>query len=113
MEIKLNEIIYTIANVCMPTNSYYLDQIDTLKQLIDLLETTETANLIISGDFNIHMNELDSGNLLGTNKNNEFKKLLTQFLKEFNLIDIWRNKNNNESTFTRFRSNYYMYSRLE
>ena len=81
LQCNINNLNYTIGNIYMPTSNHCNEQLKILEKISEMLENLQNDNIILGGDFNIHIDaELDKGNLLGTNKNNEFKKKLINFL---------------------------------
>lgn len=55
MDVKVDEIIYTIINVYAPTQDKPRDQLLNLEKIEEFLADLDSANIIMGGDFNCHM----------------------------------------------------------
>jgi len=96
LDIEIKGINYTIANYYGPNE----DHPRHAEAMISKIEELDNINKIVCGDFNFVFNlELDK---LGGRKTTNFKcrKVITEWMNEKNLVDIWRIKNPYTRKFT-------------
>lgn len=68
---------------------------------------------IITGDFNCTLNPtLDKSSGIDQS-HSKSREVIKQFMKEMNLIDIWREENPNSKIFSCYSSTYQSYSRID
>ena len=88
-EIDLNEIIVTVVNIYAPNMEReqieFYDNLDSY-----LMARTNTDNVIIGGDFNVHLETIDKRGARVEIKKS--KESITHIMDNYNLIDIWREK---------------------
>ena len=76
------------------------------ENIFNVIENSDTKNLILVGDWNLVMNyEMDTLNYKKKNNVKAREKLLT-FIEKLNLIDIWRHTHENTKRYT-WRQNFY------
>ena len=95
VNVKINNKVITIANVYAPND----DQPSFFMSTVEKIMKMESGNIIIAGDFNLVLDKnLDSLNR--KNNNVRAKEVLQGFMDEFLMIDIWRQINPDDFTFT-------------
>ena len=81
--------------------------------LFNILDNENIKNWIITGDWNLVLNQnLDTWNYKTINNPNSTNKV-KQYIKKYDLIDIWRDINNDKKNFTWFRTNPNKAARLD
>ena len=100
VNIDIEKENFTLVNIYSPTQNETQQQI----QIIDILETKigmfRTDNIIIGGDFNLHLNpELDAISFKPS-PNKVYRQNLIAFLESNDLTDIWRVYNPEKQVFT-------------
>lgn len=105
-----------LCNVYFPTRNKEREQITLLHKLRKVLGELNKNNdvIIMGGDFNMIRNiQLD---YLGQAKNHgqsRFNQEIDEFLQDFHLLDIWREKHGLKKQFTFTQKNPFMQSRLD
>ena len=107
IDVIINEVSYTIANIYAPTRAFEKEQITTLGELTKGLQSFAMENIILGGDFNVHLNPyLDkTTGMSETNDCVNYRKELLAFLNSENLVDIWRILNPSKKMFSWSRNN--------
>ena len=111
--IQLDETKFILSNVYAPTKDNPSEQNEFLNSIINCLEEDSSQNLILGGDFNITLNpylDKKGGCIEGKSK---YRDNLIATIKDFNLVDIWREQNANCRLFTFSRKNPIILSRLD
>jgi len=94
----LGEINLNVVNVYAPTDPR--EQIDFINSFSKkIISLTNTPNLIIAGDWNTTLNPLDKQGGL-TWKETNYKNSLVHFIKEANLVDIYRKLHPKNKSYT-------------
>ncbi len=105
---KLDNKEVTLLNVCMPPDQ---DK-SFIKKIFDLLILESSGTLICGGDWNIQMQpKLDSTNF--NKKKSQNSLFLQKILKEFGMIDTWRDLHPKQKQFTYYSPPHKEYSRLD
>ena len=97
----MKEIIFVLVNVYAPTKDKYVKQNDFLKDLHELIENYSEKNLLIGGDFNVYLNPKCDKRGGVAESQSDYSKNLQGLITEFNLVDIWRLRNQDKFQFTR------------
>ena len=112
LNILCDEIEYCLINVYAPTQDLENEQIQFINYLRLDIEQNIEKKLIIGGDFNIPLENIDKSN--GTVNNSKSRIQMNQLLDTYHLIDIWRVLNPDEKRFTwRRRKPILTQSRLD
>ena len=92
VKITIEKVDYVICNIYAPVSSYENEQIDLLMLLEKELEEYINSNLILGGDWNVHMNDnLDKKSKAKvTCTNKKYRESLITFLQEYSMVDCWR-----------------------
>jgi exonuclease III len=102
IKIKINETLYNICNIYIPTRDHKRDQIAFANLLKEKLSSLDQYNLLIGGDFNLYLNpSLDKQDTM-SNKHDypEFRAEILTIMESFNLTDCWRDLNPNKRRYT-------------
>jgi len=114
IQLKMNNVIYTLCNVYAPTKESQVEQVAFLNKLEPYLEKFSDTKLLIGGDFNIVCNpQLDKYKAKDKELPSRASIRLNDLKKQFNLIDIWRTLNPKLIRFTWRRLNPLQQSRLD
>lgn len=98
-----------LINIYLPTQDYAKAQDDFIEALLLDIANNNDKNLIIGGDFNMQLSELDHQNSLW-NKNSACAKLMSSME---DLIDLWRILNPNCRRYTWRHNNPVIQTRLD
>ena len=103
LDIEIDQDIFTIANIYMPTRNFEAQQIETLGTFaVKLFNNSQSNNYILGGDWNLYMSllldKLDT--MPETNDNSEYREHLKSFLEVNNFIDVWRTMHPYKKFFT-------------
>ena len=105
------EISLNVVNVYAPTD--HREQIDFMNSFSKkIITSTDTSNLIIAGDWNTTLNSLDKQGGL-TWKETKYRNSLVYFIKEANLIDIYRKIHPQNKSYTYESKALKLKSRLD
>ena len=88
--LEYEQFTVNIIVVYVPTQGHRQRQITFLESLrtrVKNLELWENQHIILVGDFNTHLSDLDISN--GTFRMTSASRILLQILKENNLVDVW------------------------
>ena len=89
------------------------DNYEFLSQTLKLLEHNTIRNWILCGDWNLVLSQTqDTFNYLKTN-NPQSTKVLTEFIKNYDMIDVWRQTHPDKRKFTWFRTSPVKAARLD
>lgn len=114
LKLTFDRFELVICAVYAPTQGHIQQQIDFLNKLkenLDLFSENDSACLIVCGDFNLHLSELDTNSKQFRLSNPS--KLLAELLEDFNLVDIWRERNASRRQYTWRRLNPLQQSRID
>lgn len=103
---SLQDEVYKIVNLYMPTSDKEKWQVETLEELHETLDPHDAPHLLVGGDFNIAMNpSLDREGYVHENiPNIFFRSELNHFLERVDIGDIWRIQNPTAREFSWSRS---------
>ena len=97
LKVRLGDFIVTLANIYAPNGE--LDRYNFLDNLITLLSTYDYGDrILIGGDFNVVLEKEDK--YQGQNRTQNSQKKLKDIMKNFDLLDIWRNKHKTTRCYT-------------
>ena len=100
---------FLMLNIYCPNK----DNPEFLTRTFKLLENNTIRNWILCGDWNLVLNQCqDTYNYQKIN-NPQSTKTVTEFIKKYDILDIWRQKNPNVKKFTWFRTNPTKAARLD
>ena len=111
LNIEIENIIYSLINIYAPNNEQ--ERNSFYKKLNEFIHKNAVGIVIIGGDMNDALSEIDRK---CTNKRNIIKKpvnSLKSLIKSNRLIDIWRNLNPHKVHFTWRRQNPTQASRID
>jgi len=100
LNIAIDENEYVIINIYAPTKDKINDQIEFLKYVELKIANYRGNNIIMGGDFNVCLNnniDKDGGKV---EKASTYNKNLHDFIEDYRLVDIWRQRNKNKKLFT-------------
>jgi exonuclease III len=105
IDVKINNKMFTIANIYAPTRNFQHEQIIIFKKLQDGIQLFTLENTIIGGDLNLYLNpRLDKLDAMpDTNDNPDYRKNIISFMETEDLVDIWRLLNPYSRIFTWYR----------
>ena len=97
---KIYDNIVILINIYSPTKDNQSAQLETLEYVTALIEEYNEYNIILGGDFNMHLNpQMDkSGGKI--EEHNKYREQILTVCEEFNLVDIWRIRNPTSKIFT-------------
>ena len=96
-EIEMGDTVITIVNVYAPnTEREQIEFFDDLNN--DLVARADTNNMVIGGDFNVHLEKIDKKG--SRDRIKKSKQNITNIMNNCNLIDIWREKHKSTKQFT-------------
>ena len=113
LKIKSNEIHFNLINIYAPNKEK--DQILFLNDLKSIMEANNihnTDNNIIAGDWNISMGALDKSGGAVYSKTKACKAI-EDLSKQYDLVDIWRQKNETKKRYTWRQKNPRIHCRLD
>ena len=93
IDVDIDKTNYILVNLYAPTKDHMKDQITTFLEIQSVLMDYSDSNLIIGGDFNICLNPYIDKEGGKKEKINEYSKLITDFMNNLELNDIWRLRN--------------------
>ena len=100
---------FLMLNIYCPNKDYP----EFLTRTFKLLKNNTIRNWILCGDWNLVLNQCqDTYNYQKIN-NPQSIKTITEFIKKYDILDIWRQKYPNEKKFTWFRTNPTKAARLD
>jgi exonuclease III len=112
IDISLNDRRLALLNIYAPNQ----DNPDFIRDIINVIELQPNDDRIIGGDFNCVMNDdLDKKGGATRHSNQKMKTILSSYVNEADLVDIWRKQHINDKVFSyhyKFR-NQYIFSRLD
>ncbi len=93
LQTKIDENLYVLCNVYIPTQDHKHDQINFLIDVKNYLSTYQNENILLGGDFNLHLNpKLDKiDSMSNKNDNIVYRKEMLSLLDSMNLSDCFRN----------------------
>ena len=98
--VERENVKYTLCNIYAPNQ----DDPEFFHSVFKTLEKVATENVIIGGDFNLTLDpELDRFNCKSNSNNDRSTTYVKAFMDEFNLHDIWRDRNEDVKRYTWFR----------
>jgi exonuclease III len=99
---RIDQSEFILCNVYAPTIQHRADQNNFILKLQLMLTEYENHNILLGGDFNIHLDpKLDrSDNCTSKNDNHNYRKELISFLETYGLCDGWRITNPNSRRYT-------------
>ena len=106
---EINEQKYSITNVYAPNN----DDPEFFLKMIEIIEKSQEVDfLYVGGDFNLVLNpEIDRHK--STYNNEHSKEILSEYLNQSGLCDIWRMRNENVKRYTWHRPRKESASRID
>ena len=108
MSVNIGRGLFTHAGTRSTTALRFLNK---LKQRLDALPETDEQHLCIVGDFNMHLSTLDvQGRKFRTTKS---AQTLLSMLRDYSLVDVWRDRHPNTRRYTWHRSNPAQGSRID
>jgi hypothetical protein len=112
IDISLNDRRLALLNIYAPNQ----DNPDFIRDIINVIELQPNDDRVIGGDFNCVMNDdLDKKGGATRHSNQKMKTILSSYVNEADLVDIWRKQHINDKVFSyhyKFR-NQYIFSRLD
>ena len=111
LELKFDNELFCIQNIYAPTQDHVDEQLQFFKSLKNDIEENQDKNLIIGGDFNLYMTRLDKDDMVY--KPNKSCDLLTSYMDDYNISDIWRTLNPDIKRYTWRRCHPIIQSRLD
>ena len=105
----------TLYNECLNLINIYAPNIDDPKFFSDLfiLLTSLTGQYIIAGDWNCVLDPKMDRSSHRDSTHKKSREVITQFIKELNLTDIWRERNPTLLAYSCFSKTFGTYSRLD
>ncbi len=93
LKTQIDENLYVLCNVYAPTQDHKHDQINFLIEVKNCLSTDQNENILLGGDFNLHLNpKLDKiDSMSNKNDNIVYRKEMLSLLDSMNLSDCFRN----------------------
>ncbi len=93
LKTKIDENPYVLCNVYAPTQDHKRDQINFLINVKNSLSTYQNENILLGGDFNLHLNpKLDTIDSMSNKSDNiVYREEMLSFLDSMNLSDCFRN----------------------
>lgn len=88
----LDSVLYTLVNVYMPNTL----QVRFLLRFLTMFKSVRQGNLVIEGDFNMHINSTVDSSSVSRAKQGQ----LQTFLRKHDLYDPWRCQHRNEKDYT-------------
>ena len=101
---------YCLINVYFPTQDHEKNQVDFLDDLQINIEANIDKKIIIGGDFNLSLKEIDKSNPL---KQSKARDKLNNLMDQNNLLDIWRLRHPDIKRYTWRRHKPLVQSRLD
>jgi len=102
----------TLMNIYAPNK----DDPSFINDLIEIIETTHNDDRILGGDFNcILLNHMDKKGGAEAHANHNMSNVLSTYMEESDLVDIWRKQHLEDKQFTfhcKIR-NEFVFSRLD
>ncbi|KAL4623355.1 hypothetical protein GN956_G19186 [Arapaima gigas] len=95
MSFKLRERTYTFVSVY-----HHSDDSALTDRLSKDLSKVDKSNLVIGGDFNTALSDWDRTSTIRNWKHRRINRFLTRFMRDFDLVDIWRRKHPDERQYT-------------
>ena len=107
LRLKIGDNTFNVVNIYAPTD--YREQLEFIDlPSMKIISLTDTSNLIIAGDWNTTLNAIDKQGGLPWKETN-----LIYFMKEDNLVDIYRVIHPKTITFTYESKTKKLKSRLD
>lgn len=91
-QLQRNQELYTMVNAYAPTQSERNEQIVFSQNLEEKLANIEVSNLFVGGDLNIQMDR-DPHRSRSTMDGVSYATLMHDLMDNYNLCDIWKEKN--------------------
>jgi len=98
-----------LANVYAPNFDYER----FIGSVLASLPNLHTHNLILAGDFNFVMDPVLDRSSTKQHSSSKSAKLLQNFLKSVNVIDVWRYMNQNQRKYSLFSQPHKSFSRID
>ena len=116
LKIKVLEIIISLVNIYGPNHES--ERGPFIVKLQDVLNTYDFGDhIIIGGDFNLVLNDkldkMSRKENLQKKKPSESQNRLKNIIENYNLVDIWRDKNNEKRMYTWSQPNPLVRCRLD
>ncbi|VDI81458.1 blast:Transposon TX1 uncharacterized 149 kDa protein [Mytilus galloprovincialis] len=111
LNIEIENIIYSLINIYAP--NIETERNKFFKNLSDFISNYAIGTVILGGDMNDALSNLDRKLTNGKRKNIKPVNSLKSLIKTHNLIDIWRYLNPKKVQFTWKRQNFSQASRID
>ena len=108
--ITYEQIEYCLINVYCPTQDHEKNQLDFLDALQTNIEANIDKKIIIGGDFNLCLKEIDKSN---PSKRSKARDKLNNVMDQYDLLDIWRLQHPEIKRYTWRRHKPLVQSRLD
>ena len=105
---RIRSIVYTMISIYGPNE----DNPKFYEILEKHMESIQSENVIIGGDFNFVMNYKKDSNYLHDNNANA-RAVFLETMDKYDLVDVWRNLHPDESQYTWLKRNPLKYGRLD
>ena len=92
-DVDFSNILFKMFAVYAPTQSHVKQQakfLETLREMVEEFVSLDCDRIIMCGDFNIQLTELDADKQKF--RPSAAAKRLNNLLKKYKLVDVWRNK---------------------
>ena len=94
VEVEIEETVFILCNVYAPTKDHMDEQLNFLTKFREECLQYLDGNIIIGGDFNAILNPKLDKRGGRSDTRTDYVNNLTNFIEEFDLIDIWYYKEN-------------------
>ena len=114
LDLDVNNQNLILINVYAPTKDKKVEQTKFINYMQNCLLQFQEKDLILGGDFNMYLNLVDKKGLR-QEKLSETSRALNEFIEEFNLMDVWRVINPDDTKFTwrGYTRNGFVQSRID
>ena len=93
LELEINDEKYTVSNIYAPNDISYKDKyFKELKETLITCNVDESSNLILGGDWNTILLDIDRYSMQTSAKDSSLLQV-ENIIEHFNLCDIWRVRN--------------------
>ena len=111
VKLNLNNIVFKVLGLYAPTHptSEQVDFFTNVKALLNAQD--DLSNLIIAGDLNVHLSDLDVDR--AQRRTRRPAEVMNETINELGLMDVWRHFNPGKARFTWRRRNPFQQSRID
>ena len=114
LALEYGQLRITLFAVYAPTQGHGQEQVsyfEMLKDKLSNLTPDDSCNIILAGDFNLHLSKLDV--YKSRFRSTEAARILIDMLNDMDLIDVWRDRNRTSRRYTWRRLNPLQQSRID